>query len=235
MKRAAAHSSQQHKSHSPHGTSSVGGDGASSHIHIVDEPQVSFKLDTYEYYQNDAISGIVRLRLVRDLVNTSVTLVLKYRESYVLFDESGDTALCSKTHKKKLIEHKMACPEVFEAGEHHIQFAIRMPSLLESGSFYHSGDSLTASITYKLVAKVTEGPNQIQRRVQFEEDQIPEKVYKGMTSLKVCNHFKNVTFQMVLYDEQSVSRFMCFGGGVTTVEAQFMRDTFCVNPQKLSA
>jgi hypothetical protein len=30
--------------------------------------------------------------------------------------------------------------EMFQAGEHHIQFGIRMPSKLENGTFYHAAD-----------------------------------------------------------------------------------------------
>jgi hypothetical protein len=52
--------------------------------------------------------------------------------------------------------------------------------------------------------------------------------------LKVCNHFKYVTIQKVLYDEANVSRFMCFGGGSCNIEAEYVRDTYCVNQTKMT-
>lgn len=54
-----------------------------------------------------------------------------------------------------------------------------------------------------------------------------------MVPIRVCNHFKYVTIQKVLYDETTVSKFMCFGGGTTNVEAEYVRDTFCVREDKL--
>ena len=42
-----------------------------------------------------------------------------------------------------------------------------------------------------------------------------------------------MTIQKILYDEQTSSSFLCFGGGTTTVEVEYIRDTFCINHQKL--
>jgi hypothetical protein len=46
--------------------------------------------------------------------------------------------------------------EVYQAGEHHIQFGIRMPSKIEAGTFYHAAEQLSARIIYKLEAKLIE-------------------------------------------------------------------------------
>lgn len=50
----------------------------------------------------------------------------------------------------------MECNDTYEIGEHHIQFGIRMPSKLENGTFFHTGESLSARITYTLGARVIE-------------------------------------------------------------------------------
>ena len=189
---------------------------------------VSVKLDKEEYYENEAITGQVRLKLARDLRDFQIRIELKYLEHYVLFSEDGNTALQSKSYKKKLIEHQMDCSDVYERGEHIIQFAVRMPSSIQNGTFYHSGETLSARITYIVCAKVIERVQAAHNNEDGEESGTAFKVYKGRSSLRVCNHFKYVTVQKVLYDETSVSRFMCFGGGVTNVEAEFVRDTFCV-------
>ena len=59
-----------------------------------------------------------------------------------------------------------------------------------------------------------------------DDEEMGFMIYKEKTSIRVCNHFKYVTIQKILYDETTVSRFMCFGGGVTNVEAEYVRDTF---------
>lgn len=121
------------------------------------EPKVTIKLDKDDYYyENEAITGQVRLKLARDLNNMVIKLVLKYEENYVLFNEDGDTALQSKQMKRKLVQHTMEGSESYQAGEHHIQFGIRMPTKIENGTFYHAYDSLSARMTYKLEAKLIE-------------------------------------------------------------------------------
>jgi hypothetical protein len=57
------------------------------------EPKISLKLDKDEYYENEAITGQVRLKLAKDLGNVEIRLLLKYEENYVLFNEDGDQAL----------------------------------------------------------------------------------------------------------------------------------------------
>lgn len=69
-------------------------------------------------------------------------------------------------------------------------------------------------------------------REQEQEERL--KQFKAIVPIKVCNQFKYVTIQKVLYDETQCSKFMCFGGGTTNVEAEYVRDTFCVNNFKMS-
>lgn len=123
-----------------------------------------------------------------------------------------------------------------------------MPSKIENGTFYHAGETLSARIVYKLKAKmVLRSESQQQRRAvllsrgimpaqgdltEHDDDDEP-KTYKANTAIKVCNYFRYVTIQKVLYDETHVARFMCFGGGSTNVEAEYVRDTFCVHKDKL--
>lgn len=79
---------------------------------------VSVKLDKEDYYENEAITGQVRLKLTRDLKDFQIRIELKYLENYVLFNEDGNTALQSKSLKKKLIEHQMECADTYEKGDH---------------------------------------------------------------------------------------------------------------------
>ncbi len=60
------------------------------------------------------------------------------------------------------------------------------------------------------------------------------RVYRDQCAIRVNNHFKYVTIQKVLYDETNVSKFMCFGGGTTNVEVEYVRDTYCVNPARVN-
>ena len=102
-------------------------------------------------------------------------------------------------------------------GEHHIKFGIRIPCEIKAGSFQHSSEKISAQILYRLEAKLIEGDESI----------------KASINLKICNHFEHMTIQKILYDETSVSSFLCFGGGVTNLEVEFVRDTFCINGAKL--
>lgn len=104
------------------------------------------KLDKDDYYENEALTGKVVLNLERPFKDFLIRLSLIYEEHYVLFNEDGDTALTSKDYKKKLITYDMNCTEVFEPGEHHIVFGLRLPSRIENGTFYHAGETLSARI-----------------------------------------------------------------------------------------
>jgi len=59
-------------------------------------------------------------------------------------------------------------------------------------------------------------------------------VHKTDTFVRICNHLKSFTLQKILYDETNVTRFLCFGGGVTNLEVEFLRDTYCVSKEKLN-
>ena len=58
-----------------------------------EEVTVGLKLDEEDYYEGEAVTGHVRLKLSRDLKDFQIRLELKYLENYVLFNETGDTAL----------------------------------------------------------------------------------------------------------------------------------------------
>jgi hypothetical protein len=58
-----------------------------------EEVTVGLKLDKEDYYEGEAVTGHVRLKLARDLKDFQIRLELKYLEHYVLFNETGDTAL----------------------------------------------------------------------------------------------------------------------------------------------
>jgi hypothetical protein len=50
-------------------------------------------VDKEEYYENEAITGYVRLLLSKELRDFTLKLKLVYEEHYVLYNEEGDTAL----------------------------------------------------------------------------------------------------------------------------------------------
>jgi hypothetical protein len=105
-------------------------------------------------------------------------------------------------------------------------FGIKVPDKVENGTFYYSGDNLNAKITYRITAKLIK-----KYRGKDEEE---EKEHKTETFVRIYNHLKSYTLQKVLYDETNVTRFLCFGGGVTNLEVEFLRDTYCVSKEKLT-
>ena len=60
---------------------------------IKEEVTVAVKLDKEEYYEGEAVTGHVRLKLTKELKDFQIRLELKYLEHYVLFNNTGDTAL----------------------------------------------------------------------------------------------------------------------------------------------
>lgn len=59
------------------------------------------------------------------------------------------------------------------------------------------------------------------------------KTYKEQYPIKINNYVKYVTVKKILSDELKVAKFMCFGGGKTNLQVEFLRNTFCVTPAKL--
>jgi hypothetical protein len=96
---------------------------------------------------------------------------------------------------------------------------------VENGTFYHCGETLNARITYRLTAKMYEKSG----NYDPETSETGLKVYRADIYVKVCNHFTQMTLQKILYDESSNSSFLCFGGGNTNLEVEYIRDTFCIS------
>jgi|LauGreDrversion4_2_1035121.scaffolds.fasta_scaffold510089_2 hypothetical protein len=95
--------------------------------------------------------------------------------------------IANREHKKKLVKQELqgSPDEVYKAGEHHIQFGIRVPQKVENGTFYHCGETLNARITYKLTAKMYENRPRNNKSMDGEEDGI--RVYRTETYIRVCN------------------------------------------------
>ena len=56
----------------------------------MSEEIISIHLDRTEYYENEAITGCLKLKVTeKELKNIRIRLGLTYMESYTLFDESG--------------------------------------------------------------------------------------------------------------------------------------------------
>jgi hypothetical protein len=104
-------------------------------------------------------------------------------------------------------------------------FAIKLPDQIEAGTFYHTGKTLSAKITYKIQIKVLD---EIRDEKEGEYRSFKEHVF-----VKVNKHIKCMRLNRVLYDEALVTSFLCFGGGTTTVQGEFKRDTYCVTFDKL--
>jgi hypothetical protein len=81
---------------------------------VTAESKISIKLDKNEYYENEVITGMVKMRLSQELRDFLIRITLTYEENYVLFNEDGDTALLSKDLKKKLVQHDIECKEVYQ-------------------------------------------------------------------------------------------------------------------------
>ena len=97
------------------------------------------------------------MRFAKDTSDFTLKLSLVYEESYTLFDEDGQIVISNREYKKKLIKQTMDCPEMYNAGtDHHIMFGIKIPDKIQNGTFYYSGETLNAKVTYKLCAKLTE-------------------------------------------------------------------------------
>ena len=97
------------------------------------------------------------MRFAKDASNFTLKLSLDYEERFTLFDDDGQIVVSNREFKKKLIRQTMECPEVYQAGtDHHIMFGIKIPDKVKNGTFYYSGETLNAKITYKVSAKLTE-------------------------------------------------------------------------------
>ena len=120
------------------------------------EPQMTIKVDREEYYENENVNGSVRIRVSKDVKDFIIRINLTYEEHYVVFNETGDTALLSKDFKKLLAKQDIECKEVYQPGDHYFQFGIHLPTTVKNGTFYHAGQTLSARMTYKLQAKMIE-------------------------------------------------------------------------------
>jgi hypothetical protein len=77
---------------------------------------------------------------------------------------------------------------------------------MENGTFYHSGKSLSAKIDFKINVKLTE----------LTKNGI-EVVHKESIAIRINNYFDYITIKRALIDEVNVSKFLCFGGGLTSI------------------
>jgi hypothetical protein len=50
---------------------------------------LSIHLDRHEYYENEALTGCIKIKLDKELRNIKIALTLTYMETYTLFDEGG--------------------------------------------------------------------------------------------------------------------------------------------------
>ena len=51
---------------------------------------LSIHLDRNEYYENEAVTGCVKLKVLeKELRNIKIALTLTYEEAYTLFDDEG--------------------------------------------------------------------------------------------------------------------------------------------------
>lgn len=134
------------------------------------------------------MTGSVRLKVSREMRDIKVQVSLTYFESYSLFDEDGQVVIASKNYKKKLIKQELEASqtELFSVGDHQIQIGLRIPSKLTNGTFYHSGETLNARLTYKISAKLFEKLS----RANSLSDEPGLREYRAETFVKVCNHFK---------------------------------------------
>ena len=118
---------------------------------------LTVKLDKDEYFENEALNGTVIMRFTKDTSHFTLKLSLIYEECFTLFNEEGQIVVANREYKKKLVRQTMDCPEVYNAGtDHHIMFGIKIPDQVRNGTFYYSGETLNAKITYKVCAKLTE-------------------------------------------------------------------------------
>lgn len=86
--------------------------------------------------------------------------------------------------------------------------------MLKNGSFYHSGKALSAKIAYKIQIKITE-------KSKSSDPEDEGKVYKDELYVKINNHCKYVTIKRLLHSESTVTKFLCFGGGRTSMQCEF--------------
>eukprot|EP00347_Sterkiella_histriomuscorum_P009509 403340939 len=202
------------------------GTSKSSQGHISNQPKFTIRTDRDEYYQEEVIYGSVRLKFDRHFKDFVTRLAFVYEENYVLFDEKTEQAIVTKEHKKILDQQELVQRELYEPGEHYFQFGIQLPSLISASTFYHSGKSLSAKISYKIQIKITEKAAQGQ-----SEDKV--KVYKDELFVKVNRHCKYVTIKKLVHNESTINKFLCFGGGRTSIQCEYARDTFCVDADRL--
>ena len=67
------------------------------------EPKVMVKCDRDDYYEGETVHGTVRIKFAKEIKNFTLRISVIYQEGYVLFNETGETALLSKEFKKKLV------------------------------------------------------------------------------------------------------------------------------------
>jgi hypothetical protein len=65
---------------------------------------LSIQLDRHEYYENEALTGCIKMKLEKELRNIKIALTLTYVETYTLFDEGGQFVLANKEFKKNLVK-----------------------------------------------------------------------------------------------------------------------------------
>ncbi len=51
--------------------------------------------------------------------------------------------------------------------------------------------------------------------------------------MKVNYHHKYVTIKKSLADEGQINKFLCFGGGRTSLQSEYQRDTYCIDGDHL--
>ena len=57
---------------------------------------LSIHLDRNEYYENEALTGCIKMNLDMELRNIKIALTLTCIETYTLFDEGGQFVLANK-------------------------------------------------------------------------------------------------------------------------------------------
>ena len=57
---------------------------------------LSIYLDRHEYYENEALTGCIKMNLDMELRNIKIALTLTCIETYTLFDEGGQFVLANK-------------------------------------------------------------------------------------------------------------------------------------------
>ncbi|CDW71066.1 UNKNOWN [Stylonychia lemnae] len=193
-----------------------------------DEPKIIIKTDREEYYQDEVVQGSVRMKFDRNYKDFITKLAFIYEENYVLFDEKTEQALVTKDHKIILDVQELHQKEIYEPGEHFFQFGIQLPDSIRAGTFYHSGKQLSAKITYKIQIKIIE---------KYVNENMQEKfrVFKENLSVKINVHQRYVTIKKLVHNESTINKFLCFGGGRTSLQCEYSRDTYCIDIDRMQS